>query len=121
MSEWSPEDEGKDDGREGDQGDVARVLTANPVQLRLIVRDDDRAPAGSIVFRTLGVLDGIALANGVPDDAPVLAQGSLPAATFTALDSLGVFANPVPLMLAVRPDGGGLAGVLYALVPQPTM
>ena len=123
MSEWSPEAEGPDDaddpGAVDDAGaSVVRVLTALPVRLRVIAQDDDRAPAGSVVFRTLGVLEGAVPPAGVPDDAPVLAQGSLPAALFRALETARVFADPAPLLLAVQPDGGGIAGVLYALVPQ---
>ncbi len=129
MSEWTPESEWRDDPDDSDGAgaadgavrEVARVLTAHPVKLRLIAQDDERAPAGSVVFRTLGVLEGAVPPGGVPDDAPVLAQGSLPAALFHALDAVHVFSAPVPLLLAVQPDGGGLTGVLYALVPQAAL
>ncbi len=100
---------------------MARVVTAQPVRLRLVAVDDDRAPTGSVVFRTLGVFDGAESAEVVPDDAPVLAQGSLPESTFAALESANVFSAPAPLLLAVRDDAGGLAGVLFALIPQATL
>ncbi|MEP7347288.1 MAG: hypothetical protein ABI877_18600 [Gemmatimonadaceae bacterium] len=126
MSEWSPESERPDDpehpgAAEDADARVARVLTAHPVRLRLVAQDDDRAPAGSVVFRTLGVLEGAVPDGGVPDDAPVLAQGSLPTALFGALETANVFAHPVPILLAVQPDGDGIAGILYALVPQDAL
>jgi hypothetical protein len=124
MSEWSPDSESSP-GSDGSSGEgetpMARVVTAQPVRLRLVAVSDDRAPAGSVVFRTLGVFEGGGSSDVVPDDAPVLAQGSLPEATFAAIDRAGVFAAPVPLLLAVRDDGGGLSGVLFALVPQATL
>ena len=124
MSEWSPDSEFPSDADEptgDDETPMARVVTAHPVRLRLVAVEDDRAPAGSVVFRTLGVFEGALPTDDVPDDAPVLAQGSLPEATFAALSSANVFAEPHPLLLAVRDDAGGLAGVLFALVPQPTL
>jgi hypothetical protein len=129
MSEWSPESERPDDSDDADDSSpadeagaqVVRVLTALPVRLRVIIHEDDRAPAGSVVFRTLGVLEGAVASPGVPDAAPVLAQGSLPEALFNALGSANVFAEPAPLLLEVQPDGGGIAGVLYALVPQAAL
>jgi hypothetical protein len=124
MSDWTPDSDSPsdaDDASGQDETPMARVVTAHPVRLRLVSVSDDRAPTGSVVFRTLGVFEGAASSDVVPDDAPVLAQGSLPEAVFGALDRVGVFAAPVPLLLAVREDGGGLAGVLFALVPQTTL
>lgn len=126
MSEWSPESERPDDAFGDDAGGepdvpIVRVLTAHPVRLRLIEQDDDRAPRDSIVFRTHGVLEGTVPGGGVPDDAPVLAQGSLPTALFQSLEAAKVFADPAPLLLTVQPKDGGLAGVLYALVPQSAL
>jgi hypothetical protein len=119
MSEWSPEAD--PDHADDAAAPVARVVTAHGVRIRLVPREDDRAPAGSVVFRAHGTLAGDGLAVEPGGDAPVLAQGSLPVAVFNAIGAAKVFANPVPLLLEVRPDGGGLAGVLYALVPQPAL
>lgn len=118
MSDWSPDSDAIPDAQ-GPGAPLVRVVTAHPVRLRVVRTTHDRAPAGAVVFRTLGELD--LAVTAVPDDAPVLAQGALPEAMFDALESSGLLADPAPLMLEVREDGNGLSGVLYAVVPRPSL
>lgn len=117
MSEWSPDSDDSfrndEDFAGGDEGEgVARVVTLTPVALRLTPTAHPRAPEGHVVFRALGAVEG-----DLSDDSPVLAQGSLPQPTFTAVQEVGLFARPVPLMLTAHADEGGIRAVLAALVP----
>ncbi|MFP5355405.1 MAG: hypothetical protein ACLGIK_09670 [Gemmatimonadota bacterium] len=117
MSEWSPDsdDSFRNDDGENDADDaegVARVMTLTPVAVRLVPTPHPRAPEGHVVFRALGAVDG-----DLADDSPVLAQGSLPQPTFTAVQESDLFAKPVPLMLTAREDEGGIRAILAALVP----
>ena len=111
MSEWSPEpsdasSEGEHDTR------VARIMTASPVRLRLVATPHPRRPEGHVVFRALAAIEG-----EVSDESPLLAQGSLPQATFDALQQVGLFDAAVPLLLTAQEDDGGVRAVLAALVP----
>lgn len=117
MSEWTPDsddnfrnDDGADGAGEGEG--IARVMTLTPVALRLVPTPHPRAPEGHVVFRALGALEG-----ELSDESPVLAQGSLPQPTFTAVQETDLFAHPVPLMLTAREDEGGIRAILAALVP----
>lgn len=117
MSEWSPDSDDSfrnDDGDNGagDAEGVARAMTLTPVAIRLVPTPHPRAPEGHVVFRALGAVGG-----DLSDDSPVLAQGSLPQPTFTAVQEGDLFANPVPLMLTAREDEGGIRAILAALVP----
>lgn len=121
MSDWTPGSEdggGEHEGFGSDEtGDtVARVVTLTPVALRLIPTPHPRAPEGHVVFRALGAVEG-----EVSDASPVLAQGSLPQPTFTAVQEVALFGRPVPLMLTAQPDEGGIRGILAALVPMQAL
>lgn len=108
-NDWDPDKESSADENEIP---VARVVTARPVQLRLVVGEDSRAPAGHVVFRTLVALDG-----EVPDDAPAVARGSLPAPMFAAIEAAAVFAEPVIILLDASESEHGIQGTISALVP----
>ncbi|HEX4933057.1 MAG TPA: hypothetical protein VFV33_07765, partial [Gemmatimonadaceae bacterium] len=103
MSDWTPDSDGTpaDDHDEPEQADgergVARVMTLAPVALRLVPTPHPRTPAGHTVFRAVAAIDG-----DVSDESPVLAQGSLPTATFDAAQSVGLFEQPAPLILTAR-------------------
>lgn len=117
MSEWTPDSDDNfrnDDGTDGagEGVGIARVMTLTPVALRLVPTPHPRAPEGHVVFRALGALEG-----ELSDESPVLAQGSLPQPTFTAVQETDLFAHPVPLMLTAREDEGGIRAILAALVP----
>jgi hypothetical protein len=117
MSDWSPDNDAPDDGPpEGEEGSgdgIARVLTMSPIALRLVVTPHPRQPAGQVVFRAHGTLEGEATA-----ESPVLAQGALPEALFEAVQRVGLFARPVPLLLTARNDEGGVRAILSAIVPS---
>lgn len=113
MSEWTPESDdnaGNSDGEGGNE--IARIMTISTVSLRLVATPHPRQSAGEVVFRAHGVLDG-----EVSSDSPVLAQGSLPAATFAAIQQVGLFEHPVPLLLTAQEDDGGIRAILAAIVP----
>lgn len=113
MSDWTPDSEDlspeSDDGRDDD---IARVMTMSPIALRLYATPHPRQSAGEVVFRAHGVLEG-----EVSSNSPVLAQGSLPAATFAAIEQVGLFVRPVPLLLTAQADDGGIRAILAAIVP----
>jgi hypothetical protein len=112
MTDWSPEEPDSDDEAEA----VVRIITASPVALRLVQTTHARQPEGHTVFRTLGALDG-----DLTDESPVLAQGSLPTATFDAVQSEGIFGDPVPLLLTAQEDGDGLRATLAAIISSEAM
>ncbi|MEO7962277.1 MAG: hypothetical protein ABIT38_00035 [Gemmatimonadaceae bacterium] len=113
MTDWSPEESDKaDEPAEA----VVRIITASPVALRLVPTPHSRQPEGHTVFRTLGALDG-----NLTDSSPVLAQGSLPTATFEAVLSQELFRDPVPLLLTAQADGDGLRATLAAIVSTESM
>jgi hypothetical protein len=114
MSDWTPQsdDNSPDDQDESDPS-VARVMTLTPVAVRLVATPHPRQPQGHTVFRALGAVDG-----DVSDESPVLAQGSLPEAMFDAVQAIGLFDAPVPLLLSAQEHDGGIRGVLSAIVPQ---
>ena len=110
MTDWTPEDDLDGDGPEPA---LARVVTVTPVPVALLATPHPKCPPGHVVFRAVGRTD-----QGHDDDeAPVLAQGSLPESTFEAVRVTGLFAAPVPLLLAARDDAGGIRATLSALVP----
>ncbi len=136
MSEWSPDAEGSaDDGPGGpDNGDgVARVMTILPVSIRLEATPHPRTPPGHVVFRAIGSIAAPGAGDGgdaeeetaqdedTDDEPPVLAQGSLPVATFDAVQRVGLFNEPVPLLLSAQEHEGGVRGVLAAVVPARLM
>ncbi len=110
MSDWNPEEHDNNEGEETTP--VVRIITASPIALRLVATPHPRQPEGHIVFRTLGALEG-----EVTDESPVLAQGSLPSATFEAVQSQEIFRDPVPLLLTAQEDGEGLRATLAAIIP----
>ena len=110
MNEWSPDSESSP---EQNDDAVARVMTVSPVMLRLVPTPHPRQPEGQVVFRAFGAVEG-----DVQDDSPVLAQGALPHGLFDAVQKTGLFASPVPLILSVQDDEGGIRGVLAAIVRQ---
>lgn len=116
MSEWSPDpDEGTPDGNGADtpsDDGIARIMTMSPIALRLVPTPHPKQPEGQIVFRALGALDG-----ELNDESPVLAQGALPEAMFDAVQQVGLFDNPVPLLLTAQADDGGIRAILAAVVP----
>ncbi len=113
MNEWTPDsaDNAPDADGEG-ANEIARIMTMSPVVLRLVATPHPKQSAGEIVFRAHGVLEG-----EVSDESPVLAQGSLPAATFAAIQQVGLFEHPVPLLLTAQDDDGGIRAILAAIVP----
>ncbi len=120
MNEWSPD---PDDGTPDDNGadspaddGIARIMTMSPIALRLVPTPHPKQPAGQIVFRALGALDG-----EITDESPVLAQGSLPEALFEAVQQIGLFNHPVPLLLTAQDDDGGIRAILAAVVPVKEM
>ena len=119
MTEWSPE---SDDGTPGDDADgaadegIARIMTMSPVSLRLVAPPHPKQPAGQVVFRALGALDG-----EITEESPVLAQGALPEALFAAVQQIGLFDHPVPLLLTAQDDDGGIRAILAAVVPVREM
>jgi hypothetical protein len=117
MTDWSPEsDDNAPDEQEGGDAGVARVMTLSPVAVRLVATPHPRAPQGHTVFRALGAMDG-----ELTDESPVLAQGSLPEALFAAVQQIGVFDDPVPLLLSAQEHDGGIRGILSAIIPQRLM
>ncbi len=136
MSEWSPDADGApDDGpaRPGEGDGVARVMTILPVSLRLVATPHPRTPPGHTVFQAVGTIaetdtadlaeheDDVNAGDDDADEAPVLAQGSLPTATFHAVLRAGLFDEPVPLLLTAQEHEGGVRGVLAAIVPARLM
>jgi hypothetical protein len=116
MTEWSPDSDGSDgpdDGAPDADDGIARVMTMSPVALRLVVTPHPRQPQGQVVFRAHGTLEGEATA-----DSPVLAQGALPEALFEAVQQVGLFDRPVPLLLTAQNDDGGVRAILSAIVPS---
>lgn len=142
MSEWSPDADDASSDESPERGDgIARVMTILPVALRLVPTSHPRAPKGHTVFRAVGTIAGMGddpddadddpsvvaadtsgKSAGTPmadddDEPPVLAQGSLPTATFEAVQHVGLFHEPVPLLLTAQEHDGGVRGVLAAIVP----
>lgn len=138
MSEWSPDADGTpDDGPDGSSGSdrVSRVMTILPVAIRLVATPHPRTPPGHTVFRAVGTIATAGDEEDEHDEAdaraeheeaddvedveepPVLAQGSLPSATFDAVQRVGLFDEPVPLLLSAEEHDGGVRGVLAAIVP----
>lgn len=115
MSDWNPEEQDNEEG-EDSSTPVVRIITASPIALRLVVTPHPRQPEGHTVFRTLGALDG-----ELTDESPVLAQGSLPTATFDAVQSLEIFRDPAPLLLTAQEDGDGLRATLAAILPSSSL
>lgn len=125
MSDWSPDsdDNSPDEPGEHDHDGeasfgastpgVARVMTLAPVALRLVATPHPRTPPGHTVFRAMAAMEG-----EVSDESPVLAQGSLPTATFDAVATVGLFDEPAPILLTAQEHDGGIRGVLAAVVPQ---
>ena len=107
MPEWSPDESASPEGEQS----IARVMTLSPIKLRLVATPHPRQPEGHTVFRAVGALHG-----ELTDESPVLAQGSLPSATFDAVQRTGLFDTAVPLMLTAQEDEGGIRGTLAAIV-----
>lgn len=120
MSEWSPESEDgtpEENGADApNDGGIARIMTMSPIALRLVPTPHPKQPEGQIVFRALGALDG-----ELTDESPVLAQGALPEALFEAVQQVGLFERPVPLLLTAQDDDGGIRAILAAVVPVKEM
>lgn len=120
MSEWSPESEDgtpEENGADAmNESGIARIMTMSPIALRLVPTPHPKQPEGQIVFRALGALDG-----ELDDDSPVLAQGALPEALFAAVQQVGLFERPVPLLLTAQDDDGGIRAILAAVIPVKEM
>lgn len=112
---WSPDDEDGDDEESLEHADAPegaieiRVVTPLPVPLRLEIVDRDEVGEDESAFATF--IDG----EGAP--ARPIAVNSLPREIVESLVGSNLFAEPRHIMASVHEEGGGLRGLLSALIP----
>jgi len=111
---WRPEDEDDDEESLEHEGTPEgaieiRVVTPLPVPLRLEIIEREEVGEDESAFATF--IDG--------DGAPTrpIAVNSLPREIVESLVDSNLFAEPRHIMASVHEEGGGLRGLLSALIP----